>query len=447
LEEPPEWVVFILCTTEVHKIPTTIASRCQQFSFRSVDFRELVQRMRWICEQEGIQADDEVLTVIAQAGEGSVRDSLSALDQAIACCGQTLQAPELRSLLGLFSTESLSLVATALENNDAGQMLTIVQELEENGRSLQHFCRELSRFFRNLLVAKISGKPSSLIAASEAEQQKLLDTAQKFSEEDLTRYLQLTLETFQDLQTSLQPRLHLEIGLVRLVHAGRLVSIEKAMSELGSVPATAPQATTTAPPLRESTAPPQRPAPSGPSPFQRDSARKVPPPLPPRTPPAATAPTPAAAPVPEREPSPQPKPPVAEPVRETPVTPPSEQSGDLRQALHAALVELGMAFTADAVEHSEVRQADGEVELIVPKEFALAVSDADIKKGLEKALGRPMRVKVTIGTPTAAAAPIAKTPPPTDKEVTERALGHPDVQRFQELFPDAQVRAVRNLKE
>src|SRR3977135_2783925 len=90
LEEPPEWVVFILCTTEVHKIPTTIASRCQQFSFRSVDFAEVVGRMRWICEQEGITSDDEGLAVLAQSGEGSVRDSLSALDQAIACCGSTL---------------------------------------------------------------------------------------------------------------------------------------------------------------------------------------------------------------------------------------------------------------------------------------------------------------------------------------------------------------------
>jgi DNA polymerase-3 subunit gamma/tau len=87
LEEPPEWVVFVLCTTEVHKIPTTIASRCQQFSFRSVDFAEIVERMEWIAKQEGIEADPEVLSVLAQMGEGSVRDSLSALDQAIACCG------------------------------------------------------------------------------------------------------------------------------------------------------------------------------------------------------------------------------------------------------------------------------------------------------------------------------------------------------------------------
>src|SRR4051812_42742698 len=137
LEEPPEWVVFILCTTESHKIPVTIASRCQQFSFRSVDYDELVGRMRWICEQEGIQADDEVLGILAHVGEGSVRDSLSALDQAIACCGNTLSASELRSLMGLFSLAALGHVADALVAGDPKRMLGIVQELEANGHNLQ----------------------------------------------------------------------------------------------------------------------------------------------------------------------------------------------------------------------------------------------------------------------------------------------------------------------
>src|SRR5690242_6707692 len=135
LEEPPEWVVFILCTTEVHKIPTTIASRCQQFSFRSVDFAEIVARMEFIIKQEGIQADTEVLSVLAQAGEGSVRDSLSALDQAIACCGNKLEALQVRELLGMFSLESLGAVTKALAEGDTKAMLDVVAELEANGRS------------------------------------------------------------------------------------------------------------------------------------------------------------------------------------------------------------------------------------------------------------------------------------------------------------------------
>src|SRR5450631_2500578 len=117
IEEPPEWAVFILCTTESHKIPATIASRCQHFSFRSVDFHDLIDRMREICKSEGVETDDETLAVLAQAGEGSVRDSLSALDQAIACCGAKLNAAEVRALLGAFSLESLEKVSQALAEN------------------------------------------------------------------------------------------------------------------------------------------------------------------------------------------------------------------------------------------------------------------------------------------------------------------------------------------
>ena len=122
LEEPPEWVVFMLCTTESHKIPTTIASRCQQFSFRSVDFDELITRMRWICEQEGITADAETFAVLAQVGEGSVRDSLSALDQAIACVRNgARRRRKSAQLLGVFSLESLGEVTNALLAGDSSE--------------------------------------------------------------------------------------------------------------------------------------------------------------------------------------------------------------------------------------------------------------------------------------------------------------------------------------
>src|SRR6516162_8485221 len=208
IEEPPAWVVFVLCTTEAHKIPATIASRCQHFSFRSIDFEDLTARMAWICEQEAIEADSETLAVLAQAGEGSVRDSLSALDQAIARCGSRLQAAEVRALLGLSSLESLEQVSQALGEGNSRRMLEVVDELERNGHNLQHFSRELARYFRNLLVARIGAASLSdrLIAASPAERQRLSNRAAQFSEEDLTRYVQLSLDLFSDLQASLQPR-------------------------------------------------------------------------------------------------------------------------------------------------------------------------------------------------------------------------------------------------
>src|SRR5689334_22358100 len=180
IEEPPPWAVFVLCTTEAHKIPATIASRCQHFSFRSVDFEDLIARMAWICGQEGIEADPEALAVLAQAGEGSVRDSLSALDQAIACCGSRLNATDVRALLGAFSLESLEGVTTALADSDSRRMLEVVDELEHNGQNLQHFSRELSRYFRNLLVARIAGADTRLIAASSAQREKMAQVASGF---------------------------------------------------------------------------------------------------------------------------------------------------------------------------------------------------------------------------------------------------------------------------
>ena len=401
LEEPPEWAVFVLCTTESHKIPTTIASRCQQFSFRSVDFAEVVTRMEEICAKEGIEADPEVLSVLAQAGEGSVRDSLSALDQAIACCGVKLDAVQVRGMLGLFSLDSMGEVADALKSEDSRRMLDLVMELERNGRSLQHFCRELARYFRNLLVSKVAGANTRLIAASGLEQARLAEVAQGFSEEDLTRYLQLTLDLFKDLQFSLQPRLHLEIGLLRLIQAGKLVAIEDALADLGSG-GSAPQ-------------PARKPSPPAPPPTTSHQ-----PPTTSHQPPTAGVPPSANAPAAS-----------------------VQASGPWRDRLHTAMLEMGMQFTADAVEHSQITEVNGELQFLTPEEFGLSMNEKDILKVVQKIAGRPMRIKITLGKPDAVAAPIAK---PKD-DVTERALADPEVKRFQETFPDAQVRVVRNLKE
>jgi len=382
LEEPPEWVVFLLCTTESHKIPSTIASRCQQFSFRSVDFKELVERMEYIAKLEGIEADKDTLGVLAQAGEGSVRDSLSALDQAIACCGTKLHAAEVRALLGMFGVESLERVAQALIEGDAHKMLEVVAELEANGRSLQHFARELARYIRNLLVVKIEAGHTRLVGASEGEQARMLATAASFREEDLTRYLKLTLDLFRDLQSSLQPRLHLEMGLLRLVHAGRLQPIEEALASLG---------------------------PSGPLPAPKIS-----------TPRAPVAPTPKAP------------------------------AGDsLRSRLHAALLEAKQANLADALGHTELAESDAELVFTTPKMYQLYLKDPAFEAAVRSVLGKPVRITIKLGEATRAAEPAASPAqaPAQNDAASERALGHPEVQRFQELFPDSQVRAVRNLRE
>jgi len=396
LEEPPEWVIFVLCTTEAHKIPATISSRCQHFSFRSVEFDDVVQRMEWICQQEGVRADAESLAVLAQAGDGSVRDSLSALDQAIACCGQELKAEEVRALLGLFSLESLHQVTEALAASDSRKMLEIVAALEREGYNLQHFCRELARYFRNLLVAKLAGADSRLIAASGQARTRLADISAVFSEQDQARYPQLALDLDGDLQRSTQIRLHTELGLLRMVEAGRLMPIEEALAQLGGGAPPAPERpkTKAAP---KTGVPAAAPRASGPGAAQGTAL-----------------------------------------------------AGGWQQKLQAALLELGMKFTADAVAHSQVTETPNGLRFETPKDFRLTMREVDLRKALEK-LGAPqLRIAVEFReaepesdgeTASSAAAPSG-----TDAALMERVLADPEVQRFREVF-GGELRGVRDLRD
>ncbi|HLI83818.1 MAG TPA: DNA polymerase III subunit gamma/tau [Bryobacteraceae bacterium] len=410
IEEPPPWVVFVLCTTEAHKIPATIASRCQHFSFRSVDFEELTRRMAAICAQEGIEADADALAVIAQAGEGSVRDSLSALDQAIACCGARLNAADVRALLGAFSLESLEQVSHALLEGNAARMLEVVDELERNGHNLQHFSRELSRYFRNLLVMRIAATGAGrLVAASEAQRQRLAETAARFSEEDLTRYLQLSLDLFRDLQFSLQPRFHLEMGLVRMVHAGRLLPIEEALAGLKN-PGSQPQAPT--PRLSADAPQPARPAPAS----------------------GSQSPAPASEPrsVGSGQASPQ------------------SPNADARERLHAHLAQQGLTHLADAVENSRISLTASELQVATAKSYALYFRDRQLIEAVREAFDRPLKIQVTVSDDSAGPNPPSSISGPessTGDDATQRALANPEVRRFQEVFPGSKVYKVRNLKE
>jgi len=413
LEEPPEWVVFILCTTESHKIPTTIASRCQQFTFRSVDFAELVARMEWICQQEGIIADPDTLAVLAQVGEGSVRDSLSALDQAIACCGTTLNADEVRALLGLFALDGLDQVVDAVERGDSTRVLEIVAELDRSGANLQHFCRELSRHIRNLLVARITGASTRLIAASPSEQSKMVEVGKRFSEEDLTRYLQIVLDVFRDLQYSLQPRLHLELGLLKLVHAGRLTSIEEALANLGGAAQSVPNPPPAAPKPIITAAPVPAVSPTS-EPISFDDL-----------PPWRTKPAPPAA----------------------KQSPPPNNGGSLRDRILAALSDAGLKYTADAIEGSVVNELPAEVEIVAPEELQLSLKEKELQQ-LLTTIGVNKRVRLRFeGGVTAAPAAKPATASAREDEVAQRAMAHPMVKRFQETFKDSQIRQVRDLKE
>jgi DNA polymerase III subunit gamma/tau len=291
LEEPPDHVVFMLATTQPEDIPQTIRSRCQHFSFRAVRFEEIVGQLRTIASRENIEADEDALALLAEAGDGSMRDALSILDQAIPFSNGRLTAETIRSLVGAVPSEVLEEVMQGVGRNSSEEVLQRVDALISEGHSPLHFARQMVRFLRNATVAKIAGGDSSLLQISSDERRRAARVAELFSEEDLARHLQIMLRTHSELGYRPEPRFHLELGLLKMVHAQRLLPIEQLLSEAagpgaGGLNSAAKPAVVLE--TRRSEA-----SPAG-SPFVADSARKSklsadPTPFSPPRPPAATS--------------------------------------------------------------------------------------------------------------------------------------------------------------
>ncbi len=294
LEEPPGHIVFMMATTQPEDIPQTIRSRCQHFSFHAVRFDDIVQQLRDIAKQEGIAADENALAMLAEVGDGSMRDALSIMDQAIACCGTTLSGDVVRGLVGTVSADVLEDVMDAVARNSSEDVLRTVDRLLVEGQSAQHFARQMLRFLRNALVAKVAGADSQVLQISSDERARVARVAERFGEEDLTRFMQIMLRTHNDLGYKQEQRFHLELGLLKLVHAQRLLPLEQLLSGEAaqpklsggsasvSRPAT-PAARATAPvahsiagssvPERDSRTPEASPF-ARPSPFEADRSRK-----------------------------------------------------------------------------------------------------------------------------------------------------------------------------
>lgn len=230
LEEPPEHVVFILATTEPEELGDTIKSRAQLFQFRLLSFKEIAGQIENVAKQENLSIDSAAVAVLARAAEGSLRDALSLLEQAIAYSGENITDAQVRELLGVVAESVLDELIAAIEAQSAERALQLVHRLIADGQNLQHFCREAIRHVRNLLVAKVCGANSDLIAAPENERSRLAEQAAKFGEEDLTRFFNILVQADQDLRRNPDPRLHLELALLKLVNAQRLGPVEALLS-------------------------------------------------------------------------------------------------------------------------------------------------------------------------------------------------------------------------
>ena len=468
LEEPPGHVIFMFATTAPEDIPQTIRSRCQHFSFRAVRFEEILGQLRDLIGREKLEADDDALALLAEAGDGSMRDALSILDQAIASSSGRLNSESVRQLVGAAPSGVLEEVMQAVARSASEEVLRLADHLLSEGQNPAHFARQLVRFLRNTLVAKVSGKDSSLLQVSGDERARVARIADLFSEEDLARHLQIMLRTFNELSYRQEQRFHLELGLLKMAHAQRLLPIEQLLSEAGAAaPAqTRPAGRPSIVSENRGAAPPQSRA-NNVSPFAADSARKVSKPemsaesapaSGSRVVPNSTGTTPvvmganalnheAALNSMERPASPPAEREAASPQVPVPADPPKQAPGDLDAVRNAVLNALGDAGHRMLVSMLETGEWSMEgSELIVKVASTAAVIDmslgADAKRlaiaTASGAMGKPAKFKVLPGG-TAQAAP-ARTGS-SNGGGRARAEQDPIVKRLQEKF-GAEIRTI-----
>jgi DNA polymerase-3 subunit gamma/tau len=266
LEEPPDHIVFMMATTQPEDIPQTVRSRCQHFSFHAVKLVDILGQLRFIATQEGIDADDAALALLAEAGDGSMRDALSIMDQAIASAPvedgiARLDASQIRELMGTVPNAVFERILEAVDANQSAEVITVANQLLDAGNSPAQLARQCVRYLRNCVMAKISnlnpdgsnldGPAAELLQISPDEQRRAARSASLFTEEELTRFLQTMLRTFDELGYRQEQRFHFELGLLKLVHLRRLLPIEEVLSKFSATPAAA---TTTPRPATSATA-------------------------------------------------------------------------------------------------------------------------------------------------------------------------------------------------
>ncbi len=306
LEEPPDHVVFMMATTQPEDILQTIRSRCQHFSFHAVRFDAILEQLRTIAADEQVTAEDEALGLLAEAGDGSMRDALSIMDQAIASAPvengrPALLAAQIRELMGSMPNAVFARLLESVSENNSAAVLGELDRLLANGNSPAQIARQLVRYLRNVLMARIGGEGTELLQLSPDERARAAQTALLFGEDELTRFLQVMLRTFDELNYRQEQRFHLELGVLKLVHLQRLLPVEELLSQLagkGSAPQPNTPARRAPEPLPKPAAPPAAAAPAF-SPFERDAQRKAAPavkaPAAPREPTASYPATPAPA--------------------------------------------------------------------------------------------------------------------------------------------------------
>lgn len=277
LEEPPPSTVFIFATTEFHKVPATIVSRCQHFEFKHIPLDAIVAHLRDIAGQEGITITDQSLNLIATAAEGSLRDAQSLLDQAVAFSGDTVKDEDLQEILGTINRDILFRFSSAILGEQPEVVFSLVEEVVGSGFDLRFFYEGLIQHFRDLLLVSSVKAPAGLLPLSDKDKKRLKEEAAQASPEELLRYLSALQRAEQGLRFSSHPRFFLEATLVKLCHFRKLVPLKELIAKFqatkvehsrGTYPADRPK------PSRPASRSPER-KPQSPKPIRENPPREV----------------------------------------------------------------------------------------------------------------------------------------------------------------------------
>ena len=234
VEEPPPQVVFIMATTDEHKVPETITSRCQVFEFRTIATAKIAERLKLIAKAEKISISDEAMREIARVGDGSMRDAQSAFDQVISFAGESIKTDDVEKALGIAGADVLARVVNGIAENKPAEALAIVDDLVMRGHDLRNFCRDVLGHLRDLLVVKVSGD-AKLLDSSSADHETLQKQAALFSESDLVRFFHSLAETEASLKDAANPRYQVEVGLVKLMEMRRLQPLSELVGRIAEL--------------------------------------------------------------------------------------------------------------------------------------------------------------------------------------------------------------------
>ena len=234
IEEPPPHVVFMMATTELHKIPDTILSRSQVFEFKTIPTKAIVEQLRRIADAEQITVPDDALGLIARAAEGSMRDSQSALDQVLAFSGSTVSVDDVTTVLGLVGRDLLFDLIDAVADEDGPRAFALADRAVESGHDLKLVCRELTRVVRDIMMVTVDPERSGDGELAEGERARLATLAGRFSREDLMRAFDLLAKTEQDIRLAAHPRYHFEMAMLKWMHLRRLVPLADLLDQLSS---------------------------------------------------------------------------------------------------------------------------------------------------------------------------------------------------------------------